>query len=60
VVFLKLFEKIYAPRAAGLLQSVPGDTKLQQQRCSQLDGLYQQVADDLDKLFAKVGLKIGA
>ena len=60
VVFLKLFERIYAPLTAGLLQSVPGDTKLQQQRRSQLDRLYQRVADDLDQLFAKVGLKIAA
>jgi hypothetical protein len=60
VVFLKLFERIYAPLTAGLLQSVPGDTKLQQQRRSQLDRLYQRVADDLDKLFAKVGLNIAA
>ncbi len=60
VVFLKLFERIYAPLTAGLLQSVPSDTKLQQQRRTQLDRLYQQVADDLEKLFAKVGLKIAA
>jgi hypothetical protein len=60
VVFLKLFERIYAPLTAGLLQSVPADTKLQQQRRSQLDRLYQRVADDLDKLFAKVGLNIAA
>ena len=60
VVFLKLFERIYAPLTAGLLPSVPADTKLQQQRRSQLDRLYQQLADDLEKLFAKVGLKIAA
>ena len=36
VVFLKLFERIYAPLTAGLLQSVPGDTKLQQHRRSLL------------------------
>ena len=60
VVFLKLFERIYAPLTAGLLQSVPADTRLQQQRRTQLDRLYQQVADDLEKLFAKVGLKIAA
>jgi len=29
VVFLKLFERIYGPLTAGLLQSVPADTKLQ-------------------------------
>ena len=60
MVFLKLLERIYAPLTAGLLQSVPGDTQLQQPRRSQLDRLYQQVADDLEKLFAKVGLKIAA
>jgi hypothetical protein len=60
VVFLKLFERIYAPLTAGLLQSVPSDTKLQQQRRTQLDRLYKRVADDLEKLFAKVGLKIAA
>ena len=60
VVFLKLFERIYAPLTAGLLQSIPQDTKLQQQRRTQLDRLYQQVAIDLEKLLAKVGLKIAA
>ena len=60
VVFLKLFERIYAPLTAGLLHSVPGDTKLQHQRRTQLDRLYQRVADDLEKLLAKVGLKIAA
>jgi len=60
VVFLKLFERIYAPLTAGLLQSIPQDTKLQQQRRTQLDRLYQQVATDLEKLFAQVGLKIAA
>ena len=60
MVFLKLFERIYAPLTAGLLQSVPADTKLQQQPRSQLDRLYQRVADDLDKLFAKVGLETAA
>src|SRR5438552_13778893 len=60
LVFLKLFERIYAPLTAGLLQSVPQDTKLQQQRRTQLDHLYQRVADDLEKLLVKVGLKIAA
>ena len=31
LVFLKLFERIYAPLTAGLLHPVPGDRKLQQQ-----------------------------
>ena len=57
---IRLFERVYAPLTAGLLQSVPGDTKLQEQRRSQLDRLYQRVADDLDRLFHKVDLKIAA
>ena len=60
VVFLKLFERIYAPLTTGLLQSVAGDSKLQRQRRTQLDGLYQRVADDLDELLSFVGLKVAA
>jgi hypothetical protein len=57
LVFLKLFERIYAPLTAGLLSPVSGDKKLQQQKRSQLDRLYQRVVDDLDKLMDAVGLK---
>jgi hypothetical protein len=57
LVFLKLFERIYAPLTAGLLRPFSGDTKLQQQRRSQLDRLYQRVVDDLDRLMDAVGLK---
>ena len=57
LVFLKLFERIYAPLTAGLLQPFAGDSKLQQQKRSQLDRLYQRVVDDLDKLLIAVGLK---
>ena len=60
MVFLKLFERICPPLAARLLQSVPTDTSLQQQRRAHLDRLHRQVADDLEKLFAKVGLKVAA
>jgi hypothetical protein len=60
VVFLKLFERIYAPLTAGLLHPIPGDTKLQQQKRTQLDRLYQRIADDLDQLLAAVGLKFAA
>jgi hypothetical protein len=58
LVFLKLFERIYAPLTAGLLSPVSGDRKLQQQKRSQLDRLYQRVIDDLDKLMDAVGLKV--
>jgi hypothetical protein len=57
LVFLKLFERIYAPLTAGLLSPVSGDSGVQQQRRSQLDRLYQRVIDDLDKLMDAVGLK---
>lgn len=57
LVFLKLFERVYAPLTAGLLSPIPGDRKLQYQRRSQLDRLYQRVVDDLDKLMEAVGLK---
>ena len=60
MIFLKLFERIYARLTAGILQSVPADTRLQKHQRSQLDRLYQRVADDLAKLVAKVGIKIAA
>jgi len=60
VVFLKLFERIYAPLTAGLLQPVRGDAHLQRQKQTKLDRLYKCVSDDLDKLIAHVGLKIAA
>lgn len=60
LVFLKLFERIYAPLTAGLLRPISGDRKLEQDKRSQLDRLYQKVADDLDKLIKVVGLKLAA
>ncbi len=60
LVFFRLFERIYAPLSAGLLQPVRGDEHLQQQKQTQLDRLYKRVSDDLDKLIAQVGLKIAA
>lgn len=56
LVFLKLFERIYAPLTAGLLQPFRGDEKLQQGKRSQLDRLYQRVVDDLEKLIEAIGL----
>jgi hypothetical protein len=57
LVFLKLFERIYSPLAAGLLQPYRPDFKLQQHKRTQLDRLYQKVVDDLDQLLGAVGLK---
>jgi hypothetical protein len=60
VLFLKLFERIYAPLTAGLLQPFPGDRHLAQDKRCQLDRLYQRVTDDLRALLSAVGLKTAA
>jgi len=60
VVFLKLFEKIYAPLTAGLLAPCCGDRALAEEKRCTLDRLYQHVCDGLDALFRAVGLKIAA
>ena len=57
LVFLKLFERVYAPLTAGLLSPVSADVTLPSQRRSQLDRLYQRVVDDLDALIHAIGLK---
>jgi hypothetical protein len=56
LLFLKLFERIYAPLTAGLLCPFRGDAKLQYQKRSQLDRLYQRVLDDLNQLVRAVGI----
>jgi hypothetical protein len=57
LVFLKPFERVYAPLTAGLLSPVKADARFHSQHRSQLDRLYQRVIDDLDKLIQAVGLK---
>jgi len=57
LVFLKLFERIYSPLAAGLLQPYRADAKIQHHKRTQLDRLYQRIVDDLDELLGAVGLK---
>jgi hypothetical protein len=60
LVFLKLFDKIYAPLAAGLLHPYRRDRTIEQERLTQLDKLYQSVVAALDALVAAVGLKVAA
>ena len=60
VVFLKLFEKVYAPLTAGLLAPVRGDRRLADEKRCELDRLYQRISDDLDVLLRAVGFKIAA
>jgi hypothetical protein len=60
VAFLKLFERIYAPLAAGLLAPFRGDRILAEEKRCELDRLYQRVGDDLNSLLQAVGLRIAA
>jgi hypothetical protein len=57
LLFLKLFERIYAPLTAGLLRPFSPDAKMHELRRSQLDRLYAHVISSLDKLLQAVGLK---
>ena len=60
LLFLKLFDKIYAPLTAGLLHPYPGDRTMAADRLHQLDKLYQSVTAALDNLITAVGLKLAA
>ena len=57
LVFLKLFERVYSPLTAGLLQPYRADSKLQDDKRTRLDRLYQKIVDDLDDLLHAIGLK---
>ena len=57
LVFLKLFERVYAPLTAGLLSPVSADAQIHHHKRSQLDRLYHRVINDLDGLIQAVGLK---
>ena len=50
MLFLKLFERIYAPLTAALLKPFAGDRNLAADKRCQLDRLYQRLTDDLDAL----------
>jgi hypothetical protein len=58
VVYLKLFERLYAPLTAGILEPCQADDRLAPERTSQLDRLYRAVVSALDDLVAAVGLKV--
>ncbi len=60
LIFLKLFERVYAPLTAGLLSPVGADARIPDQKRSQLDRLYHRVIDDLNALVQAVGLKAAA
>jgi hypothetical protein len=60
VLFLKLFERVYAPLTAGLLRPVAADVALPEDKRHRLDCLYQRIVTDLDALWRAVGLKRAA
>jgi hypothetical protein len=60
LIFLKLFERVYAPLTAGLLRPITADARLPEDKQHQLDRLYQRLLSDLDALFHAVGLKTAA
>jgi hypothetical protein len=56
LIFLKLFDRLCAPLAAGLLDPVRGDAALPRQKLSFLDRFYQGVSTALDRLIRAIGL----
>jgi hypothetical protein len=56
LIFLKLFDRVYAPLTAGLLNPIPADATLPAAKRSTLDRLYHNLAHDLDKLVRALGL----
>jgi hypothetical protein len=56
VVYLKLFEKLYAPLTSAILAPFRHDKRLNG-RLSELDKLYAAVSTALDQLVDAVGLK---
>jgi hypothetical protein len=60
LIFLKLFERVYAPLTAGLLRPIIADARLADEKRHQLDRLYQRLVSDLDALFNAIGLRTAA
>ena len=56
LIFLKLFERVYAPLTAARLHPVPGDAALAPRKRSLLDRLYQRLNAALDRLLHAIGL----
>jgi hypothetical protein len=60
LVFLKLFERVYAPLTAGLLKPATADSRVADEKRHRLDRLYQRIVTDLDALLEAVGLRTAA
>lgn len=57
LVYLKLFQKIYAPLTAGILEPFPSDNHMPNEKATPLDRLYRAVVTALDELVEAIGLK---
>ena len=57
LIFLKLYEKIYAPLTAGILHPFAADQSIPQERITALDRRYTAVIHALDDLTDAVGFK---
>jgi hypothetical protein len=57
LVFLKLYDKIYAPLTAGILQPFAADQSMPKEKIIALDRRYTAVLQALDHLVDAVGLK---
>lgn len=57
MVFVKLFEKLYAPLTSGILESVKYDQRLTRDKTTPLDNRYRRVVRALDDLVDAVGLQ---
>ena len=60
VIYLKLFQKLYAPLLGGILHPQAADAAFALERTSALDRLYLAVSGALDHLIDAVGLKVAA
>jgi hypothetical protein len=60
LIYLKLFEKLYAPLTAGIIHPCPNDRILILQRTTALDQLYLAVKQALDNLVREIGLELAA
>jgi hypothetical protein len=60
IVYLKLFEKLYAPLTAGIIHPCPNDNLLPLHRTTALDQLYLAVKQALDNLVHEIGLEVAA
>lgn len=57
LVFLKLYEKLYAPLTAGILQPFAGDQRIPPEKTTPPDRQYTAVIHALDSLVEAIGLK---